>query len=62
MTRAPSYVFAGVLLAIVAILIVPLPPVLLDVLLALDIFGAALVLLASVGVERPLEFSAFSSQ
>jgi len=59
-TRAPSYVFAGVLLAIVAILIVPLPPVLLDLLLALDIFGAALVLLASVGVERPLEFSAFA--
>jgi len=60
MTRLPSYVFAGVLLAIVAILIVPLPPTLLDVLLALDIFGAALILLASVGVERPLEFSAFA--
>jgi flagellar biosynthesis protein FlhA len=59
-TRAPSYVFAGVLLAIVAILIVPLPPVVLDVLLALDIFGAALILLASVGVERPLDFSAFA--
>jgi flagellar biosynthesis protein FlhA len=59
-TRLPSYAFAGVLLAIVAILIVPLPPVLLDLLLALDIFGAALVLLASVGVERPLEFSAFA--
>lgn len=34
MKRAPTYVFAGVLLGIVAILIVPLPPVLLDLLLA----------------------------
>lgn len=61
MTRLPTYAFAGVLLGIVAILIVPLPPALLDILLALDIFGAALILLASVGVERPLEFAAYSA-
>jgi flagellar biosynthesis protein FlhA len=47
-------------LGIVAILVVPLPPALLDALLALDIFGAALVLLLSVTVETPLEFSAFA--
>ena len=48
------------LLAIVGILIVPLPPALLDVLLGLNIFGSALVLLISLRVEDPLEFSAFA--
>ena len=60
MPRAHPYVFAGLLLAVVAILIVPLPPWLLDVLLAVNIFGSALVLLLSVTVEDPLEFSAFA--
>jgi flagellar biosynthesis protein FlhA len=60
MPRAHPYVFAALLLAVVAILIVPLPPWLLDVLLAVNIFGSALVLLLSVTVEDPLEFSAFA--
>ena len=60
MKRMPSYIFAGVLLAIVAILIVPLPPFALDVLLGVNIFLSALVLLLSVTVEEPLEFSAFA--
>ena len=52
--------FAAVVLGIVAILIVPLPPFVLDALLALNIFGSALVLLISLRVEEPLEFSAFA--
>jgi flagellar biosynthesis protein FlhA len=52
-------VFAAAVLSIVGILIVPLPPVILDALLALNIFGSALVLLISLRVEEPLEFSAF---
>ena len=56
MPRAHPYVFAALLLAV----IVPLPPWLLDVLLAVNIFGSALVLLLSVTVEDPLEFSAFA--
>jgi len=59
-TRAPVYAFAALLLAVVAILIVPLPPWLLDVLLGVNIFGSALVLLLSVTVDDPLEFSAFA--
>jgi flagellar biosynthesis protein FlhA len=51
--------FAAAVLSIVGILIVPLPPPVLDVLLALNIFGSALVLLISLRVEEPLEFSAF---
>jgi flagellar biosynthesis protein FlhA len=50
--------FAAAVLSIVGILIVPLPPPILDALLALNIFGSALVLLISLRVEEPLEFSA----
>ena len=60
MKRLPVYAFAGCLLAIVAILIVPLPPWLLDVLLGINVFGSALVLLLAVTIEDPLEFSAFA--
>ncbi len=55
-----TYAFAGILIAIVAILIVPLPPLLLDALLGVNIFTSALVLLLSVTVEEPLQFSAFA--
>ncbi len=48
------------MLAVVGILIVPLPAWLLDVLLGINVFGSALVLLLSVTVEDPLEFSAFA--
>lgn len=48
------------LLAVVGILIVPLPPALLDLLLGVNVFGSALVLLLSVTVDDPLEFSAFA--
>lgn len=60
MSRVPTYAFAGLLLCIVAILIVPLPPFLLDVLLGINIFTSALVLLLSVTIEEPLQFSAFA--
>jgi flagellar biosynthesis protein FlhA len=60
MNRLPVYVFAGCLLAVVGILIVPLPPWLLDVLLGVNVFASALVLLLAVTVEDPLEFSAFA--
>ena len=55
----PNAVFAAAVLSIVGILIVPLPPPILDALLALNIFGSALVLLISLRVEEPLEFSSF---
>src|SRR5579884_2732677 len=60
MNRIPTYAFAGMLLSIVAILIVPLPPFVLDVLLGINVFMSALVLLLSVTVEEPLQFSAFA--
>jgi flagellar biosynthesis protein FlhA len=60
MNRLPVYAFAALLLAIVGMLIVPLPPPLLDVLLGINIFVSALVLLLAVTIEDPLEFSAFA--
>ena len=56
----PTYAFAGILLCIVGILIVPLPPFVLDLLLGVNVFTSALVLLLSVTVEEPLQFSAFA--
>ena len=58
--RVPTYTFAGLPPCIVAILIVPLPPFLLDVLLGVNVFASALALLLSVTIEEPLQFSAFA--
>lgn len=60
MSRVPTYGFAALLLTIVAILIIPLPPFVLDLLLGINIFTSALVLLLSVTIEEPLQFSAFA--
>jgi flagellar biosynthesis protein FlhA len=60
MTSRLTTAFAVAVLGVVAILIVPLPPPMLDTLLALNVFGSALVLLISLRVEEPLEFSAFA--
>jgi len=55
----PNAIVAAGVLSIVGILIVPLPPFVLDALLGLNIFASALVLLISLRVEEPLEFSSF---
>ncbi|MCU1655631.1 MAG: flagellar biosynthesis protein FlhA, partial [Pseudonocardiales bacterium] len=47
--------------AIVVMLVVPVPAALLDVLIACNITGAVLVVLVSMYVRRPLEFSSFPS-
>ena len=44
---------------IVVMLVVPLPPYLLDLLIAINIVGALLVLLTAMFVHRPLDFAAF---
>jgi flagellar biosynthesis protein FlhA len=47
--------------AIVVMLVVPMPAAFLDVLIACNIIGAVLVVLVSMYVARPLEFSSFPS-
>ncbi|MCT4704590.1 flagellar biosynthesis protein FlhA [Enterobacteriaceae bacterium H16N7] len=57
--RAGHFGVPLVLLCILAMVILPLPPVLLDVLFTFNIVLAVLVLLVSVSTKRPLEFSLF---
>jgi flagellar biosynthesis protein FlhA len=55
-----TYGFAGILMALALGVIVPLPPPVLDALLALYIIGCGLVMLVSVTIKDPLEFAAFA--
>jgi flagellar biosynthesis protein FlhA len=56
--RGEIYLGAAVLF-ILAILLVPLPPWLMDFLLAISITSAVLVLMTALLIEKPLEFTAF---
>ncbi|AEI11001.1 MULTISPECIES: flagellar biosynthesis protein FlhA [Cellulomonas] len=57
---APMAVPAGVV-GVVLLLVVPLPAALLDVLIVVNITGSLVVLLTSMYVRRPLDFSVFPS-
>jgi flagellar biosynthesis protein FlhA len=52
---------AFAVLGVLAILILPVPAVIMDVLLALNIGLSILMLLVSLGLRRPLDFSVFPS-
>jgi len=58
--KAVTYAFAALVLSIVGILVVPLPPVVLDALLACNVMGSGIVLLLAIAVGEPLEFAAFA--
>lgn len=49
------------IVAIVVMLVVPLPAVLLDLLIAVNITGSLLILLTAMFVHKPLDFAAFPS-
>src|SRR3954466_14114688 len=51
--------FALGIVAIVTILVLPIPPILIDLGLAISIALSALILMVSLWIRRPLEFSAF---
>jgi flagellar biosynthesis protein FlhA len=58
----PTHLLVPVaLLAVVLLMIVPLPPMLLDLLLSVDIALAVVLLLTSIYVKSPVEFSVFPS-
>nr|HMQ53897.1 FHIPEP family type III secretion protein [Anaerolineae bacterium] len=48
-------------ICIVGMMIIPLPPLLLDLLLALNIALAVTIMLVSLYIEKPLDFSSFPS-
>jgi flagellar biosynthesis protein FlhA len=60
--RRASHLLAPVaVLAVVLLMIVPLPPLVLDLLLSVDIGLAVVLLLTAIYVRQPVEFSVFPS-
>ncbi|KWH08494.1 flagellar biosynthesis protein FlhA [Burkholderia territorii] len=57
--RQYQYATPFVLLAVLSMVILPLPPIVLDLLFTFNIVLAIVVILVSVSVKRPLEFSVF---
>jgi len=58
----PSFLLAPVaVIAVVLLMVVPLPPFLLDLLLSVDIALAVVLLLTAISVRQPVEFSVFPS-
>jgi len=61
-TPQASHLLApAAVLAVVVLMIVPLPPLFLDLLLSIDIGLAVVLLLTAIYVKRPTEFSVFPS-
>ena len=51
----------AMVLLIMAMLVVPLPPLLLDILFTFNIGCSLLVIMIAIGTRKPLEFSSFPS-
>ncbi|MDH4065166.1 MAG: FHIPEP family type III secretion protein, partial [Acidobacteriota bacterium] len=59
--RPSHLVVPGALIAVVLLMVVPLPPMLLDILLSVDIGLSVVLLLTVVYLKQPVEFSVFPS-
>ncbi|MGO4477399.1 flagellar biosynthesis protein FlhA [Massilia sp. 2TAF26] len=57
--RRQKFATPAFLLALLAMIMLPLPPVLLDVMFTFNIVLALIVILVSVSAKRPLDFSVF---
>src|SRR5215510_9310180 len=51
--------FAGGIVVMLTILFLPIPPILIDLVLAFSIALSALILMVALWIQRPLDFSAF---
>ena len=60
-TKASHLLAPGAIMATVVLMIVPLPPLLLDLLLSVDIGLAVVLMLTAIYVKQPVEFSVFPS-
>jgi len=56
-----DFVVAGLLVVIIALIIVPLPPFIMDILIAANFAVSLVVLLVAVYLKEPLDFAAFPS-
>jgi len=59
--RAAYLIAPAAVMSVVLLMIVPLPPLLLDLLLSVDIGLAVVLLLTAIYVRQPVEFSVFPS-
>ncbi|MDF0490004.1 flagellar biosynthesis protein FlhA [Sphingomonas sp. H39-1-10] len=59
--RAADLLLVGALVAVIGLLILPLPPLVLDVLIATNMTVGVLLLLSTLYVTKPLDFSTFPS-
>src|SRR3984957_2029112 len=59
--RSRALIFPGLIVASVLVLVAPLPPVVMDLLLSCNITLAVVILLTTIYVNRPLDFSVFPS-
>src|SRR5262245_33397299 len=59
--RAAYLIAPAAVMAVVLLMVVPLPPFLLDLLLSVDIGLAVVLLLTAIYVRQPIEFSVFPS-
>lgn len=57
--KSREFVLAAGILLILGLLILPLPPLMLDMLLAVNIAFSVLIILVAVYLTRPLDFSSF---
>ena len=57
--RRSDAVLASAVVGIVAMMIIPLPPTLLDILIVLNLTFSLTILLVSLNIREPLEFSSF---
>lgn len=58
---SPRLILPGAILAIVFLMVLPVPPMLLDVFFVLNIALSVAVLMTAMNVNKPLDFSAFPS-
>ena len=59
LTARPDLLLAAGVLGILAVLVVPLPSILLDLLLAISIIISVLILMTALFIDSPMEFSVF---
>jgi flagellar biosynthesis protein FlhA len=60
-TVAKNLIIPVLVILVLALMVLPLPPVLLDLLLSIDIALSVVLLLTAVYIKDPIEFSAFPS-
>jgi type III secretion protein V len=57
--RGADVILVGLIVAVVMLMIIPMPPIALDILIAINMTIGVLLLLSAIYVTKPLDFSTF---